>query len=507
MPNGKLEMGWDWSRADAGERQSLLHPDRTKVYPHGDTPPFAIGTLSTTAHFEARGWGEVSAMSYREFLIWLEYNLNAGGTHSNHAKLNTVLQEAKGGLWNPQKTFKPLTAKESDLAEQWTYPVHACGYNWLDDNAKAAQRLGKRIDEVIQHYSNEFSTCKQVILLTHSMGGLVARYCSEVDNEKLKHKAKRDKIAGIIHGVMPAAGAAVAYRRCKVGMWEESALTSLVIGSNGREVTAVFAQAPGALQLLPSKQYPVRNWLEVRDTEGTLLPDQPKTDDPYASVYSVRDKWWGLVKEEWLKPREGVPITWSDYLLALDKASNFHDALADHYHANTFGFYGSAHIDSKSHRVVPNSFSKITWTMRPGNTPRDKAAPSTKQIMAMGPNDVEQSGNNPVTVPAPDAPHVGIPATTVLYSPMGETSGIEMVPATYYAMHLGLQDGSGDGTVPAESARHPLGTSAAGKIVQLFNISGIDHEGAYNPLQCKQLTVYAINKIAAPLPLPKKGKP
>jgi pimeloyl-ACP methyl ester carboxylesterase len=492
LVNGVYSAGKGWTFKGSGDRQKLLHPGRTKVYTKGETPFWSVGTLTKAEHFQARGWGEVSAMSYKDFLIWLEENLNGGGTQSNHAKLNTVLQQVQDGTkWNAAKAYKPLTQDESHKAVQWYYPVHGFGYNWLDDNAKAAQKLGERITVLKEFYSKK-GVCKQVILVTHSMGGLVARYCSELDNEKLKHKAMRDSIAGIVHGVMPTVGAAVAYRRCKVGMWEESKSTSLVIGSNGRDVTAVFAQAPGALQLLPSKQYPVQNWLEVRDSDGNLLPDQPKTDDPYAGVYAVKDKWWNLVKPEWLKPKDGAPIDWTTFTDNTQFASDFHDALADNYHTNTYGFYGSAHVDRKNHKIDFNSFSKITWTMEPGDAPRDKATPSGKQIMAMGPDDVRQSGNNPLDVPGPDVQVVA----------PDSMEGTVAVPGTYFRMRLGKHNGSGDGTVPAESGRYPVTGSAAGKIAQFFNITGIDHEGAYNPIECKYLTVYAINKIAAPLPLP-----
>eukprot|EP01032_Pedospumella_encystans_P026865 gene26865-30371_t len=122
------------------------------------------------------------------------------------------------------------------------FPVYACGYNWLASNTEAADALKDRIAEVIAENNKGAYKCEQVILVTHSMGGLVARCCAQLDG-------MAGKIAGIVHGVMPAVGAAVAYRRCKVGMREESFTAGLVIGSNGREVTAVFAQAPGALQL------------------------------------------------------------------------------------------------------------------------------------------------------------------------------------------------------------------------------------------------------------------
>ena len=150
------------------------------------------------------------------------------------------------------------------------FPVHACGYNWLQSNSVAAVLLGKRIDKLIAQYNQNGFHCQQVILVTHSMGGLVARACTRL-------AGMSDKIAGIVHGVMPATGAAVAYRRCKIGMGDEDFAAGLVIGSNGREVTAVFAQAPGALQLLPSENYR-HGWLRVKDEHGKVVESLPKAD-------------------------------------------------------------------------------------------------------------------------------------------------------------------------------------------------------------------------------------
>lgn len=175
-------------------------------------------------------------------------------------------------------------------------PVDACGYNWLACNTDAAERLRARIEHVVAE--NNGSRCEQVVLVTHSMGGLVARCCARLPGMS-------ERIAGVVHGVMPAVGAAVAYRRCKVGMRDESFVAGLVIGSNGREVTAVFAQAPGALQLLPNAGYRP-GWLRIQAADGGSRDESQPLEDPYEDIYLRRDRWWGLVREEWLSPRGGA---------------------------------------------------------------------------------------------------------------------------------------------------------------------------------------------------------
>ena len=52
-------------------------------------------------------------------------------------------------------------------------------------------------------------------------------------------------------------------------------MTGWVLGELGSDVTPVFAQSPGALELLPNKQYPP-GWLRIADEKGRLLETYPK---------------------------------------------------------------------------------------------------------------------------------------------------------------------------------------------------------------------------------------
>ncbi|NNG25448.1 PGAP1-like alpha/beta domain-containing protein [Telluria aromaticivorans] len=75
--------------------------------------------------------------------------------------------------------------------------------SWLQDCKTSAEMLEKRIHQIIDSWTNAKRQCSKLILVTHSMGGLVARACA---------KRIPTKLAGVIHGVMPALGAPVAYR-------------------------------------------------------------------------------------------------------------------------------------------------------------------------------------------------------------------------------------------------------------------------------------------------------
>ncbi|PPE64871.1 hypothetical protein C1704_17325 [Caldimonas caldifontis] len=198
-----------------------------------------------------RGWGEIAAMSYGPALRWLEEHLNDFGSYQNGLRAQLKRQTLGADLGE-----QPLGEEEVRLSYRYRFPVHAFGYNWLDDNAQSAQALGRRIDEIIERYARaDRMRCEKVILVTHSMGGLVARHCCEV-------LGWRDKIYGIVHGVMPATGAAAVYRRMKAGT-EGTWGVAQVLGADAAEVTAVLSGAPGPLQLLPSPEYG-NGWLKIR---------------------------------------------------------------------------------------------------------------------------------------------------------------------------------------------------------------------------------------------------
>jgi hypothetical protein len=68
-----------------------------------------------------------------------------------------------------------------------------------------------------------------------------------------------------------------------------------------------------------------------------------------------------------------------------------------------------------------------------------------------------------------------------------DKTALEFVPAR--------QDVGGDGTVPAQSGAGPRG-----KIRQLFEIRGIDHQDAFNNEAVLQLTHHLVVKLTQKLP-------
>lgn len=423
--------------------------------------------------------------------MWLENALNGNGLNPaswpNFAYLNSMISATpRPGQPRPEpkllegqpmvvygmptgtneKEIVNLTSDDLLKRAGMRMPVYACGYNWLESNDNAADWLRDRIRHVIAEESKR-GTCNQVLLVTHSMGGLVARRCAQLSG-------MADAIAGIVHGVMPATGAAVAYRRCKIGMADEDFSAGLVIGSNGRETTAVFAQAPGALQLLPTEQYR-SGWLQIKDGGGRRIHSTPKSD-PYSEIYLRRDRWWGLVRAEWLSPAGGEPISWEDYVDNIAEARSFHSLIRGSYHSNTHVYYGAD-------EGVP-SYETVRWTMKHGVSPTGGGSPPTaEQVCDMGSQEVTDDGRNPL--------YVGLKIK--LYP---KEKSYENV--SHWELWAEQQDGDGDGTVPASSGQSPLKHAAkSGDIRQQYRLVGFEHEESYRNNGAQLVSLNCINKIAA----------
>lgn len=491
-----MKVAYRWLFRSPGKRQKALHPDRVDVYDGGAVPTHVVGSISNASQYKDRGWGEVGQASYEDFLVWLEDRLNgqtfnparwveysysavsatpAPGQRPPEPKLYPGISMQMRDLPNgsEKSPIAPILSDDLLHRAKFRMPVYACGYNWLASNEIAAQRLKDKINAIIAAHNRHGAKCEQVVLVTHSMGGLVARACQQLPGMP-------DKIAGIVHGVMPALGAAVAYRRCKVGMWDEDFAAGMAIGNDGQSVTAVFAQAPGALQLLPNREYRAQ-WLKVVDEKGRPLNLQP-VNDPYDDIYLRRDRWWGLVRESWLRPKDGVPLSWDTYAKNVIIARNFHAKIKGKYHPSTYVYYGND-TGKKA------SFETVTWALRPGLRP-DNHVPTPQAVARAGFDEVRDDGSNPV--------RVGGRTEYVRGSMYSIGTSYE---TSYWDLVSQKQDGRGDGTVPASSGKAPL-SHGGGSIKQQFNLKGFGHEEAYRNRDAQYATLYSLMKIASMARLP-----
>jgi pimeloyl-ACP methyl ester carboxylesterase len=180
------------------------------------------------------------------------------------------------------------------------------GDNGTCSNNDSGKELSKFINAVIEE-NNTWTVCRQVILVTHSMGGLVARSACKL------HGAE-GKVLGVVHGAQPAYGAPAAYQRMKHGfrdlngsMWDwlvkpVDKIAQRVLGNNGKAVTILLANMPGGLELLPNQLYTTNDgsaqWLHCTDHRGASV-SLPRSD-PYGEIYEEKGAAWRLVNPKWL---------------------------------------------------------------------------------------------------------------------------------------------------------------------------------------------------------------
>ncbi|HHK9531815.1 TPA: acetyltransferase, partial [Enterobacter hormaechei] len=353
-----------WARKNGAERRELLNPDTTKVDNRGDinqtlySPLSDDGKLFTTRR--ERGWGEVLSFSYGKFISvlqgallddWQQDLVHYGKSTSEK---NGVLSQLVGKSLSEEKDTEItgesiLTQQELNHFKNFLFPVHVYGYNWLQDNKTSAQGLVAFIDRTISLYKNERghgmpfpAGQEKVIIVTHSMGGLVARYASQVLGAK-------DKILGIVHGVIPDLGSPAAYRRMKVGAKQEG-MAGAVLGNTAEELMPVLARAPAPLQLLPSAKYlSGAPWLSVEGAgEDGSDVKLPQAGDPFGEIYLNKTLWYRLYESDIIDKDEAVSQSnWDAYRELVDgSVRRFISLLGNRgYHPNTYAFYGHK-IDS-----------------------------------------------------------------------------------------------------------------------------------------------------------------
>lgn len=436
-----------------------------------------------------RGWGEVHAESYGPLLHALETRLNQTFGYDEQKKKLFIKQHWQDVMaCDPKKwglrEFAPLTEGELKKHAQHYFPVYSVGYCWLEDCQTSSVLLEKRILEIIEFWRKAKRRCDKVILVTHSMGGLVARACA---------KRIPDKIAGVIHGVMPALGAPVAYRRIACGTEASrpgngllkdfaASRAAMILGETTDKTTPVLATSPGALELLPNHLYP-QPWLHVRviksfgpprragygakddvvrlteTTADYLHLPSARAPNPY-DLYRNLSVWYRLINPALADPAGKYTIKPGGVELrirsAIAAAEQFHRSLGTYYHPNSYAYYGDDQNEL--------SFGQVTWVARQG-------AGSACALTA----------SNLST------------AKFLSHTPSGQRRVLVEGKAELH-FDPEPQDARGDGTVP-----RPSGAGVAGHVKQVFPSQGYDHQESYKNDDMLKLTLRLIVKIAQEL--------
>ena len=455
------------ARHDLGGIRVLLNPGIDSPLLTDD--PIGIKNPKTKEmKARERGWGEVYFGSYRGILEKCELAFNHGWLQAHWGRIFKTEPAAWGAA--PELGLKALLEKEHKTAVNgYWFPVHAMGYNWLESNGESAKKLSVRIRALIKNYKEQGYECDRVILMTHSMGGLVARALIHP-----KFGALGSEVLGIVHGAMPATGAPAAYKRMRCGFEEGYGgldPAPKVLGNFGAEVTAVLANAQGGLELLPSRAYG-NGWLEIRHN-GILLLSLPKSGDPYNEVYKLRDKWFGLLREAWINPAELADCTFDRTCELLNGADTFHSTIESTYHPLSYAHYGA---DPER-----PSWAGVVWELdkrkKIGNWQILKIATDSGQ----GKLELSQSGE--------------VDDSNVGYSIDGIASTPLYTPGVHVAS-LGKSVGLGDQTVPLRSSEHQF---LSGKFKGIFRQVGYEHQASYGDQYAIHSTLYSISRIIGTL--------
>lgn len=266
------------------------------------------------------------------------------------------------------------------------HPVYAVGYDWVGDNKLAGGDLTKRIAEIKKQEQGYGRECKQVILVSHSMGGLVTR-ASVVP--KVATACSKADVLGVVHGAQPASGAPAAYRRMRAGFEpgpNEGYVDKKargVLGFTSSQVVPVLGGCVGGLELLPTKLYRFvlqgkehTLWLFQREKDGSLGEGMPKSGNPYNEIYREDKDFLRLVFDPGMldpgaKPKQAQGNRTSspdagprsDFLKNLKAAEDFHDTLQDQAHAATFITWGA--------NTGLGTFDHILWNYDPKAEPEN----------------------------------------------------------------------------------------------------------------------------------------
>jgi len=471
------------SKYSPAVRQILLDPATTEVDPGGPTywdPRGLVGRVEA----QARGWGTVLWDAYGPFMCELNHALQrtlppAKSSWWTSEGLNPLWQKLREGQ-GPYAPFR-LTEAELKKVQQYQMPVHACGYNWLHSNGQSAEDLKQEVDRILAHYRERGAVVGKVLLVSHSMGGLVVRAFA---------RKYPGLVMGVVHGVQPAVGAAACYYRMVAGMEFDVMVATDLLGRTGRETIPVMGNAPGPLELLPTKDYGM-GWLHLEEqrpdgSHRTLLSLPQR--DPYEEIYKQQDSWARLADPERLDPanlnKKADATPWGAYLKALGKAQQFHQELGTYYFPErTHAFYGD--------NACLQTISHVRWRCVSKDGRLDATGLERLKVYWD-----DAKGERSTDVERPSRTHPG------------RTERVR-VPL-YLATRGEALDGSGDGTVPRVSGSAPgrAGVKHTYRLELWKDVdpkhpeksTAHDHQDAFNNEQARAVTLYALAKILQEAP-------
>ncbi len=138
--------------------------------------------------------------------------------------------------------------------------VYGFGYDWRVSNWLNGEKLQKRIQKVRKAHDG-----KKVLLVTHSMGGLVSRAaCAQ---------GASPDVLGVVHTMQPANGTPLAYRQFKTGgkalHWVlADVVLGRIVGRTPIQYAAVISGTRAPFELLPNKHHYRATGREANEPPG-----------------------------------------------------------------------------------------------------------------------------------------------------------------------------------------------------------------------------------------------
>lgn len=216
-------LGWAWDSSTT--KRNLLDFSRRGVVFREPCDDFATNHTSKVE----RGWGGVRWASYGSFL-----------------------EAAEDWRFGANQT--PVYAYGYD----WRQPIAQIGLQMAADVLGSSQSSGGRSALFDQdRYGSSgllgHAETEKCIFITHSMGGLVTRMALK------QCSALRDKTLAVLHGVQPATGGPLLYRRMVTGVHApidgtgfEAMIFRNIIGPSASDMSTILSRCAGPMQLLPS---------------------------------------------------------------------------------------------------------------------------------------------------------------------------------------------------------------------------------------------------------------
>jgi hypothetical protein len=304
-PEGKETLAADARHQNVPDDLAPIPPlIKDQIPPLGRRPSRKLESAAQVARW--RGWSEVLfAGAYGEMLRTAERYLNNISRNGQLDPYSYWKSHSYASLFGPSSGVEVDRDDLKKIAACW-YPVHAMGYNYLKSNGESAKVIAERIRGLVRGYQQRGFKCSEVIVVTHSMGGLVGRALLHPKYGKLLDDPTV-KVLGMYHSAMPTLGAAAAYRRMRFGFQEKEGIKAEVlaeiIGIDGENATAILANAPAPLEMLPATGYG-KDWLKVVDGCGRTIRSWPQgNENALDSIYlQPQNNWWRLINPDWINP-------------------------------------------------------------------------------------------------------------------------------------------------------------------------------------------------------------